>query len=130
MLTLHVRSHEHTKSQGYAVVCYLADVGQEDARDAAAIEKKALFLGAERMIIVDLQRAFIEQVVFRAVQCNAIFEDRYLLGTSLARPVIAKAQVQVAEQYNCEILSHGCVRELDGLFKDIAHLKVLDWQGQ
>ena len=94
--------------QGYTVVCYLADVGQADAADAAAIEKKALLLGAERMVIADLQRIFVEQLVFRAVQCNAIYEDRYLLGTSLARPVIARGQVQVAEQFNCQFLSHGC----------------------
>jgi argininosuccinate synthase len=94
--------------EGYTVVCYLADVGQADAADAATIEKKALLLGAERMVIVDLQRIFVEQLVFRAVQCNAIYEDRYLLGTSLARPVIARGQVQVAEQFNCQFLSHGC----------------------
>jgi argininosuccinate synthase len=94
--------------QGYTVVCYLADVGQADAADAAAIEKKALLLGAERMVIEDLQKIFVEQLVFRAVQCNAIFEDRYLLGTSLARPVIARGQVQVAERFNCQFLSHGC----------------------
>jgi argininosuccinate synthase len=94
--------------QGYTVVCYLADVGQADAADAATIEKKALLLGAERMVIVDLQRIFVEQLVFRAVQCNAIYEDRYLLGTSLSRPVIARGQVQVAEQFNCQFLSHGC----------------------
>lgn len=94
--------------QGYEVVCYLADVGQADAADAATIEKKALLLGAERMVIVDLQRIFVEQLVFRAVQCNAIYEDRYLLGTSLSRPVIARGQVQVAEQFNCQFLSHGC----------------------
>ncbi|KAL9134653.1 MAG: hypothetical protein Q9175_004159 [Cornicularia normoerica] len=94
--------------QGYTVVCFLADVGQADAADAAAIEKKALLLGAERMVIVDLQRIFVEQLVFRAVQCNAIYEDRYLLGTSLSRPVIARGQVQVAEQFNCQFVSHGC----------------------
>ncbi|RMZ86044.1 hypothetical protein DV737_g273, partial [Chaetothyriales sp. CBS 132003] len=94
--------------EGYTVVCYLADVGQADAADAAAIEKKALLLGAERMIIEDLQRVFVEQLVFRAVQCNAIYEDRYLLGTSLARPVIARGQVQVAEKFNCQFVSHGC----------------------
>jgi argininosuccinate synthase len=94
--------------EGYTVVCYLADVGQADAADAAAIEKKALLLGAERMVIVNLQRIFVEQLVFRAVQCNAIYEDRYLLGTSLARPVIARGQVQVAEQFNCQFLAHGC----------------------
>ena len=87
--------------QGYMAVCFLADIGQADAADATAIEKKALLLGAERMIIQDLQRGFVEQFVFRAVRCNAIFEDRYLLGASLARPVIAKGQIQVAEQFDC-----------------------------
>ncbi|RMD42528.1 hypothetical protein DV735_g2596, partial [Chaetothyriales sp. CBS 134920] len=94
--------------EGYEVVCYLADVGQADAADGAAIEKKALQLGAERMIIDDLQKVFVEQLVFRAVQCNAIYEDRYLLGTSLARPVIARGQVRAAEKYNCQYVSHGC----------------------
>jgi argininosuccinate synthase len=93
-------------SQGYTVVCFLANVGQEE--DWAAVEKKALALGAERMVIEDLQREFVEEIVFRAIQCNAIYEDRYLLGTSLARPIIARAQVRVAEQYNCDYVSHGC----------------------
>lgn len=87
-------------------MCFLANVGQEE--DYAAVEKKALALGAEHMVIEDLQREFVEEIVFRAVQCNAIYEDRYLLGTSLARPVIARAQVRVAQQYNCDYLSHGC----------------------
>ncbi|KAL2185488.1 mitochondrial phenylalanyl-tRNA synthetase-like protein [Thermothelomyces heterothallicus CBS 203.75] len=92
--------------EGYTVVCFLANVGQEE--DWAAVEKKALALGAERMVIEDLQREFVEEIVFRAIQCNAIYEDRYLLGTSLARPIIARAQVRVAQQYNCQYLSHGC----------------------
>ncbi|KAK0747465.1 mitochondrial phenylalanyl-tRNA synthetase-like protein [Apiosordaria backusii] len=92
--------------EGYTVVCFLAAIGQEE--DWAEVEKKALALGAERMVIEDLQREFVEEIVFRAIQCNAIYEDRYLLGTSLARPIIARAQVRVAEQYNCDILSHGC----------------------
>lgn len=86
--------------------CFLADVGQEE--DFAAVEQKALALGAEKMVIEDLQREFVEQLVFRAIQCNAIYEDRYLLGTSLARPVIARAQVRVALEHKCDILSHGC----------------------
>ncbi|POR32399.1 Argininosuccinate synthase [Tolypocladium paradoxum] len=92
--------------EGYTVVCFLADVGQEE--DFAAVEKKALALGAEKMVIENLQKEFVEQLVFRAIQCNAIYEDRYLLGTSLARPVIARAQVRVAQEHNCDILSHGC----------------------
>lgn len=87
-------------------MCFLANVGQEE--DWAEVEKKALALGAERMVIEDLQREFVEEIVFRAVQCNAIYEDRYLLGTSLARPIIARAQVRVAQQFNCDYLSHGC----------------------
>ena len=50
----------------------------------------------------------VEQLAFTAIQCNAIYEDRYLLGTSLARPVIARAQVRVAEENNCDYVSHGC----------------------
>ncbi|KAB5549895.1 argininosuccinate synthase [Coniochaeta sp. 2T2.1] len=92
--------------EGYTVVCFLADVGQQE--DFAAVEKKALALGAERMVIENLQQEFVDELIFPAIQCNAIYEDRYLLGTSLARPVIARAQVNAAHKYNCKILSHGC----------------------
>ncbi|KAM4060117.1 arginosuccinate synthase domain-containing protein [Hirsutella rhossiliensis] len=92
--------------EGYTVVCFLADVGQEE--DFAAVEKKALALGAERMVIDNLQQEFVDELIFRAIQCNAIYEDRYLLGTSLARPVIARAQVRAAHKHKCDILSHGC----------------------
>ncbi|KAJ4150881.1 hypothetical protein LMH87_011610 [Akanthomyces muscarius] len=92
--------------EGYTVVCFLADVGQDE--DYEAVEKKALALGAERMVIDNLQQEFVDEFVFRAIQCNAIYEDRYLLGTSLARPCIARAQVRAAKKYNCSILSHGC----------------------
>ncbi|PKS12655.1 hypothetical protein jhhlp_000863 [Lomentospora prolificans] len=104
--------------EGYQVVAFLANVGQEE--DFDAVREKALKLGAEESmcfptVILDLRQEFVEQIVFRAVQCNAIYEvfrysapDRYLLGTSLARPIIARAQVRVADQYNCQFLSHGC----------------------
>ncbi|CZR38816.1 putative arginosuccinate synthetase [Fusarium proliferatum ET1] len=82
--------------EGYEVVCFLADVGQVE--DFDAVEKKALALGAECMIIENLQKEFVEQIVFRAIQCNAIYEDRYLLGTALARPVIARAQPRLHRQ--------------------------------
>lgn len=92
--------------QGYQVVCFLADCGQEE--DFDAVKAKAEKLGAERMIILDVQQELIDELVWPAVQCNAIYEDRYLLGTSLARPVIARAMVKVAKEHNCTILSHGC----------------------
>lgn len=91
---------------GYQVVCFLGNVGQKE--DFAAVEEKALKLGAEAFVCEDLQRELVEETVTRALQCNAIFEDRYLLGTALARPIIARSQVRVAERYNCEYLSHGC----------------------
>ncbi|KAI2604193.1 argininosuccinate synthase [Hypoxylon fragiforme] len=93
-------------NDGYTVVCFLANVGQEE--DWKAVEEKALKLGAESMVIRDLQAQFVNEIVFRATQCNAIYEDRYLLGTSLARPIIAREQVRVAQEYKCDILSHGC----------------------
>ncbi|KAI1401600.1 argininosuccinate synthase [Hypoxylon fuscum] len=92
--------------EGYEVVAFLANVGQEE--DWAEVEKKALALGAEKMVIRDLQKEFVEQIVHRAIQCNVIYEDRCLLGTSLSRPIIAREQVRVAKEENCTILSHGC----------------------
>ncbi|EYB34534.1 hypothetical protein FG05_30003 [Fusarium graminearum] len=106
--------------QGYQVVCFLADCGQEE--DFDAVKVKAEKLGAERMIILDVQQELIDELVWPAVQCNAIYEDRYLLGTSLARPVIARAMVKVAKEHNCTILSHGCTgkgNEYDSLFNTV-----------
>lgn len=79
------------------------------------------------MVIDNLQQEFVDELIFPAIQClsidwwwpisanahimatgNAVYEDRYLLGTSLARPVIARAQVKAAKKYNCTVLSHGC----------------------
>ncbi|KJK73942.1 Argininosuccinate synthase [Metarhizium anisopliae BRIP 53293] len=91
--------------QGYQVVCYLGDVGQDE--DFAAVEAKALKLGAEAFVCENLQRELVDDVVSRAIMCNAIFEDQYLLGTALARPIIARSMIRVAEKHNCAYLSHG-----------------------
>ncbi|CAI6088098.1 unnamed protein product [Clonostachys chloroleuca] len=93
-------------NDGYTVVACNIDVGQEE--DWEDVEKKALAVGAERMIIRNKQKEFVEDIVFRSIQCNAIYEDRYLLGTSLARPIIARELVNVAKEFNCDYLSHGC----------------------
>ncbi|KAE8349843.1 argininosuccinate synthase [Aspergillus coremiiformis] len=91
--------------EGYEVVCFLGNVGQEE--DWAAVEQKALKIGAKKMVIEDLRREFVEELCFPAIQCNAIYEGRYLLGTSLARPVIARAQMRVAQREGCQFVSHG-----------------------
>ncbi|KAL2890474.1 Argininosuccinate synthase [Ceratocystis lukuohia] len=92
--------------EGYEVVCFLANVGQEEDWDQ--VRQKAALLGASKMIITDLRREFVDELCFRAVQCNAQYEGRYLLGTSLARPVIARAQMKVAAEEGCDYVSHGC----------------------
>jgi len=85
---------------------FQADVGQVE--DWKAAEQKALKIGATKFVVEDLKREFVEELCWRAVQCNAILEDRYLLGTSLARPVIARAQMRVAQREGCVAVSHGC----------------------
>ena len=92
--------------QGYEVVCFMADVGQEEDFDAA--KSKATKIGATACHVVDCRDEFVQELCFPAIQCNAIYEDVYLLGTSLARPVIARAMMRVAESSSCNFLSHGC----------------------
>ncbi|EGV61252.1 argininosuccinate synthetase [Yamadazyma tenuis] len=92
--------------EGYEVVAFLANIGQEE--DFEEAEKKALAIGATKFICVDVREQFVKDVCFPAIQANAVYENVYLLGTSLARPVIAQAQIQVAEQEGCIAVSHGC----------------------
>jgi len=106
--------------EGYEVVCFLANVGQEEDWDA--VEEKALKIGANEMVIEDLQKEFVEELCFRAVQCNAQYEGRYLLGTSLARPVIARAQMRAAQRTDCEFVSHGCTGK--GQFKKTPEISI------
>jgi len=92
-------------NKGYEVVAYVANVGQND--DFEAVEKKALEIGASKVIIEDLRREFVTDYVFTAVKANAVYEDRYLLGTALARPLIAKKQIEAAEREGADYVAHG-----------------------
>lgn len=92
--------------QGYEVIAFMADIGQEE--DFEAAREKALKIGASKYVLVDVKKEFVEDVLYPAIQTNAIYENVYLLGTSLARPVIAKAQIKVAEEEGCFAVSHGC----------------------
>ena len=91
--------------KGYEVIAYVADVGQDD--DFAEVEKKALRIGASRVYIKDLRREFVTDYIYPALKANAIYENRYLLGTSLARPVIAKYQIEIAAQEGAAWVAHG-----------------------
>jgi argininosuccinate synthase len=91
--------------KGYEVIAYIADVGQDD--DFAEVEKKALKIGASRVHIKDLKKEFVTDYIFPALKANAVYENRYLLGTSLARPLIAKYQIAVAREEKAQLVSHG-----------------------
>ncbi len=91
--------------QGHEVIAYIADVGQQE--DFTAIKKKALSCGASKAILVDLKKEFVTDFIFPAIKSHAIYEGKYLLGTSLARPLIAKGQVEVAKKEKATALSHG-----------------------
>jgi len=87
------------------VVAFSADIGQKD--DLVQIEKNALNTGASKVYIDDLKETFVKDYVFPAFRANAIYEDQYLLGTSIARPLIAKRQMEIARIERAEAVSHG-----------------------
>uniref|UniRef100_A0A8C2ZDQ2 Argininosuccinate synthase n=2 Tax=Cyclopterus lumpus TaxID=8103 RepID=A0A8C2ZDQ2_CYCLU len=93
------------KEQGYDVIAFLANIGQDEDFEAARI--KAEKLGAKKVFIEDLRSEFVEDFIWPSVQANAVYEDRYLLGTAIARPCIARSQVEIARREGAQFVSHG-----------------------
>ena len=91
--------------KGYEVIAYVADVGQKE--DFEAVAAKARATGASKVYVEDLKNELITDYVFAAIKANAIYEGRYLLGTSLARPVIAKRQIEIAHIEKAPFIAHG-----------------------
>ncbi len=87
------------------IVAYAADIGQEEDWDA--VREKGMATGAEKVIISDMKKEFVEDYIFPAFRSNAIYEGSYLLGTSLARPIIGKEQVRIAHAEGADGVSHG-----------------------
>ncbi len=87
------------------VVCYCADVGQGE--ELEGLEQKALATGASKLYVEDLRDEFVREFVWPAVKANAIYEGVYLLGTSLARPVIARRQIEIARKEGADAVAHG-----------------------
>lgn len=111
-------------NKGFEVVCFLADVGQKE--DMAFVKQKALKLGASKVYVENLKQEFVEQYVFQALKANAIYEGRYLLGTALARPLIAKKQIEIARQENTSIVAHGATgKGNDQVRFEIAYLTLM-----
>src|ERR687885_1818829 len=90
---------------GCEVVCYCADVGQGEELDG--LDAKARETGASKLYIEDLREEFVREYVWTAVKANAVYEGVYLLGTSLARPVIAKRQIEIARREGADAVAHG-----------------------
>ncbi|MGH9402309.1 MAG: argininosuccinate synthase [Terriglobia bacterium] len=88
------------------VIAMAGDVGQGD--DYKALRQKALKTGAKKVFVEDLRDEFITGYLWKAVQAGAIYEGKYLLGTSLARPILAKRQVEVALECGADAVAHGC----------------------
>ncbi len=95
------------ETYGCEVIAVVADVGQ-GARELEGIQEKAIRSGATKCVIKDLRKAFLEEFAYPMAITGSVYEGRYLLGTSIARPIIARAQVEVALAEDCDALSHGC----------------------
>lgn len=87
------------------VIAYVADVGQGE--DLEEVRQKALMTGASKVYVEDLKDEFVADFVFTAIKAGAVYEGTYLLGTSLARPLIAKKQIEIAKEENAFAVSHG-----------------------
>ncbi|HLK32613.1 MAG TPA: argininosuccinate synthase [Terriglobales bacterium] len=94
------------ENYSYDVVAMVGDVGQGD--DIEAVVEKAYATGASKVVVEDLREEFLSGYVFPALKAGAVYEHKYLLGTSLARPVIAKHQVEVALREGATAVAHGC----------------------
>jgi len=91
--------------KGFDVIAYIADVGQEE--DFESVRQKALKVGASKVYVEDLKEELIKDYVWPALKANALYEGRYYMGTSLARPVIGKRQIEIARKENAMYVGHG-----------------------
>ncbi len=115
---------------GAEVVAVCTNVGQED--DLSGLEKKALASGASKLYLLDVREEFVKDYLFPILRAGAIYEDKYLLGTSIARPLQARHQVEVALKERADAVAHGCTGKgndqvrFELAYKALApHLKVI-----
>src|SRR5438132_1300982 len=87
------------------IIAFCADIGQEE--ELAGLEAKALNTGASKCIVEDVREEFARDFIFPMFQAGAIYENQYLLGTSIARPLIAKRMVEIARAENADAIAHG-----------------------
>src|SRR5271169_2438484 len=94
------------ENYAYEVIAMVADVGQGD--DVEAVVNKAYKTGASKVVVEDLREEFLTEYVWPALKAGAVYENKYLLGTSMARPVLAKRQAEIALETGADAVCHGC----------------------
>ena len=128
-------------NKGFDVIAYVADVGQNE--DFKAVEEKAYATGASKVYIEDLKKPLVTDYIFPALKANTIYEGTYMLGTSLARPIIAKRHIEIAKKEGTKYVAHGAtgkgndqVRFEFGYYMNMPDVKIIspwkdeEWLGQ
>ena len=123
------------------VIAVCCDAGQKE--DFKEIEEKAYKTGASKAYVLDIKKEFVEDYIWPTLKAGAIYEDAYLLGTSMARPLMAKKLVEIAQQEGSHIICHGCtgkgndqvrfettIKALDPSIKIIAPWRIWDFQSR
>lgn len=93
------------KEKNYDVIAYIANIGQRE--DFTLIKQRALQIGASKVYVADLQTEFVTDYIFPVFKANAVYENKYFLGTAIARPLIAKQQIAIAKQESTDLIAHG-----------------------
>ena len=123
-------------NKGFDVIAYVADVGQNE--DFKAIEEKAYATGASKVYVEDLKKPLITDYIYPALKANTIYEGTYMLGTSLARPIIAKRHIEIAKKEGTKYVAHGAtgkgndqVRFEFGYYMNMPDVKIISpWKDE
>ena len=123
-------------NKGFDVIAYVADVGQNE--DYKAIEEKAYATGASKVYIEDLKKPLVTDYIYPALKANTIYEGKYMLGTSLARPIIAKRHIEIAKKEGTKYVAHGAtgkgndqVRFEFGYYMNMPDVKIISpWKDE
>ena len=116
--------HWLKKEYGCEVVAFAANVGQNE--ELSGLKQKALKTGASKIYIEDLTKEFVEDYIWPMLKAGAIYEDKYLLGTSIARPLIAKKQIEIAKKEKADAVAHGCTGKGNDQLRFELTFKALD----
>jgi argininosuccinate synthase len=116
--------HWLKKKYGCEVVAFAANIGQNE--ELSGLKQKALKTGASKIYVEDLTKEFVEEYLWPMLKAGAIYEDKYLLGTSIARPLIAKKQIEIAKKEKADAVAHGCTGKGNDQLRFELTFKALD----